>query len=164
EVRGDRVDPRRELLGLVEAVQVPEHPDEDLLHELLRALALADRAVHEVEQPALVAVDEGAERLGIAGEMPLHHLGVGELVEGLPLQGPHAGLRGELEDCSHKALRVRTETWTARRCLPLPDVFGMNRTAGPLFATHCAADASSDTRVAATPPLSTGGDTLWYRS
>jgi len=91
-------------------VQVPEHADKDLLHEVLGSLAVADRPVHEVEQPALVAVDERAECLGIAGEMPLHHLGVGKLVERLPLQRPRAGLRGELEHCSHKTLRVRTET------------------------------------------------------
>src|SRR5205809_3427358 len=62
QVRGDRVDPRRELLGLIEPVEVAEHADEHLLHEVLSPFAVADRPVDEVEQAGLVAVDQGPER------------------------------------------------------------------------------------------------------
>src|SRR5438128_107158 len=103
QVRRDRVDPRRELLGLVEAVQVPEHPDEHLLHQVLGPLPVPDGPVDEIEQPRLIAVDQGAERLGVATEVALHHLAVVELVERCPLQRPRAPpwLRGESEDRPH---------------------------------------------------------------
>src|SRR5687767_3928195 len=65
QVGGDRVDPRRELLGLVEPVEVSEYAYEDLLHQVLRALPVTDCSVDEIEQPGLIAVHEGAERLGV---------------------------------------------------------------------------------------------------
>src|SRR3989442_7533638 len=43
QVRGDRIDPRRELLGLVEPVQVAKYADKHLLHEVFSPLAIADR-------------------------------------------------------------------------------------------------------------------------
>src|SRR6267154_200254 len=66
QVRRDGVDPGRKLLGLVEAVEVPEHADKDLLHEVLRPLAVSNGPIDEVEQPGLVAVHQGAEGLRVA--------------------------------------------------------------------------------------------------
>src|SRR5581483_4340795 len=41
QVRRDRIDPGRKFLGLIEPVQMPEHPDKDFLHQVFRALAVA---------------------------------------------------------------------------------------------------------------------------
>src|SRR5688500_3616022 len=62
EVRRNGVGPRRELLGPIEAVQVSVHPDEDFLHEILGAVAIADRPIYEVEQTRLVTLHEFLER------------------------------------------------------------------------------------------------------
>src|SRR5438034_4318406 len=104
QVRRDRVDPGRELLGLVEPVQVPESADEDFLDEVLGPFAVPDRAVNEIEQPGLIAVDQGAERLMVAGQVFEHHLAIVELVKRLALQraGGDGGLCLPFEGCSHK--------------------------------------------------------------
>src|SRR6267143_184484 len=108
QVRRDGVDPRREFLRLIEPVQVAEHPDEHFLHQVLGPLPVPDRPVDEIEQARLVAVDQGAERLGIAAEVALHHLAVVELVERRPLQRPHTRLARQFEDCPHTRSRSRT--------------------------------------------------------
>src|SRR5207247_10342135 len=102
QVRRDRVDPGRELLGLVEPVQVPEYADEDLLDQVLGPLAVPNRAVNEIEQPGLVAVDQGPERLMVAGQVLEHHLAIVELVKRLALQRPggDGGLGLPFEGCS----------------------------------------------------------------
>src|SRR5215831_18129729 len=76
QVRGDRVDPGRKLLRLVEAMQVPEHADEHLLYEVFCALTVPDSAVDETQQPALVAIHQRAEGLWVARQMPLHDMGI----------------------------------------------------------------------------------------
>src|SRR2546426_11367118 len=111
QVRRDRVNPRREFLGLVEPVQVPEHPDEHFLHQVLGPLPVPDRAVDEVEQARLVAVDQGAERLRVASEVALRHLAVVEIVERRPLQRPRARLAREFEDCPHARSLSRMAAW-----------------------------------------------------
>src|SRR5882762_5087813 len=81
EVGCDRVDPGREFLGLVETVQVTEHPDEDFLHQILSPLAVADRPIDEVEEAGLIAVDESPEGLGLTSQMPHHDLAVVQLMQ-----------------------------------------------------------------------------------
>src|SRR2546425_8476907 len=81
QVRGDRVDPRRELLGLIEPVEVAEHTDEHLLHEVFSPFAVADRSVDEIEEASLVAVDQGPERLGVARQMLQYQAPVVQLVQ-----------------------------------------------------------------------------------
>src|SRR5438477_5316912 len=70
QVRGDRVDPGGEFLRLVEPVQVAEDPDEHFLHEVFGPLAVANRAIDEVQQTGLIPVDEGAEGLRLTSEVP----------------------------------------------------------------------------------------------
>src|SRR6185437_11613424 len=61
QIRGDRIDPGRELSGPVEPVEVSVYPNEDLLHEILSALPVSNGAVDEVQQPSLVALDQFLE-------------------------------------------------------------------------------------------------------
>src|SRR6185437_15982689 len=62
EVRRDGVHPGRELLRAVEAMEMPVHPDEDFLYQVFRLLTIADRAINEVQEARLVALDELLER------------------------------------------------------------------------------------------------------
>src|SRR5439155_395455 len=91
QVRGDRIDPGGELLRLVETVQMAEDPDEYLLHQVLGPLTVPDRAVDEVEQSGLVAVDERTERLGVARQVLEHEPAVVQLVERLALPRARGG-------------------------------------------------------------------------
>ena len=50
-------------------------PDEGLLHQVLGALAIADHAVDEVEQPDPIAVHDLAEGPGIAVEVADDEIG-----------------------------------------------------------------------------------------
>src|SRR2546426_6902385 len=127
QVRRDRVDPGRELLGLVEPVQVPEYADEDLLDQVLGSVAVSDRAVDEIEQPGLVAVDQGAERLMVAGQVLEHHLTLVKLVQRLALQraGGDGGLCLPFEGCSHKTgsvVSARNHPGTGRDLLLRSDL------------------------------------------
>ena len=61
EVGRDRVDPGRELLARVKPVEMARHPDERLLHEVLRPLAIPDHAVREIQEPSMVAPDDLTE-------------------------------------------------------------------------------------------------------
>src|SRR5438045_5241318 len=45
QIRRDRINPRRELFGLIEAVQMPEHPDEDFLYQVFRPFPVTDGTV-----------------------------------------------------------------------------------------------------------------------
>src|SRR5947207_72820 len=103
QVRGNRVDPGGELLRLVEAVQMPEYPDEHLLYQVFGALPVPDRAVDEVEQSGLVAVDERAECLGVPRQVLEHQPAVVQLVERLALPRAWGGRGWGLlfEGCSH---------------------------------------------------------------
>src|SRR5438477_10002746 len=83
QVRRDGVDPARALLGLLEAVELTEHAEEDLLHEVLRALPVSNGPIDEVEQPGLVAVYQGAEGLGVARQVLKHQPAVVKLVQRL---------------------------------------------------------------------------------
>src|SRR5580765_4972771 len=85
QIRGDRVNPGRKLLGLIEAMQVAENANEHLLYEVFGALPVTDGAIHEVQQARLVTVDTGTERLRFSSQMPHHHLAVIELVQRLAL-------------------------------------------------------------------------------
>src|SRR6185503_4424697 len=76
QVRGNGVDPCRELLRPVEAMDVPVDPDEDLLNEILRLFPIADRAVDEVQQPRLIALDELLKRPLLASEKRRHDCAV----------------------------------------------------------------------------------------
>src|SRR3989475_7888529 len=118
QVRGDRVDPRRELLGLVEAMQVPEHADEDLLHEVLGALPVPDGPVDEVQETGLIAIHQGTERLGVPPQVLEHEPPVVELVERAALE-PAPGRDGfslPFEDGSHDHVPgFRAATVWARR-------------------------------------------------
>src|SRR5204863_182139 len=87
EVRGDRVDPGRELLRLVEPVQVPKDPDEHLLNQVFGPFPVPDGSIDEIEQASLVTVDQRAERLGVARQVLEHQSPVVELVQRPPLQG-----------------------------------------------------------------------------
>src|SRR5438105_4733134 len=133
QVRGNRVDPGGELLRLVEAVQMPEYPDEHLLYQVFGALPVPDRAVDEVEQSGLVAVDERAECLGIARQVLEHQPAVVQLVERLALPGAWGGRRwGRLfEDCSHdtgSVVSVRNVPDLREDGSIVPQVYGTNRT------------------------------------
>src|SRR5215510_13967746 len=66
QIRGDGVDPGRKLLRTIEAVEVPIHPDEYLLHEVLSLLAIPDRTEHKVQQAGLIPLDQLLERTLIA--------------------------------------------------------------------------------------------------
>src|SRR5258706_8405951 len=72
---------------LVETVQVPEHADEDLLHQIFSPFSVADRAVDEIEQAGLIAVDQRSERLGGAPQVPHHDVAIVQLLQNLALQG-----------------------------------------------------------------------------
>src|SRR4029077_244616 len=100
----------RKLLGLVEAVQMTEHADEDFLHQILGPLAIPDAAIDEVEQAGLVAVHQGAEGLGIARQVSLRETAVVELT-----QRPAVADARRLEGwCGHRTLRpsIRRTTIT----------------------------------------------------
>src|SRR5687767_4482514 len=73
QVRGDRVDPGRELLRPIEPVQVPVHADENLLHEVLRPLPVADGAEYEVQETSLVALDELLKSSLLPAQKCPHH-------------------------------------------------------------------------------------------
>src|SRR5207245_650486 len=102
-------------------------------------LPVPDRAVDEVEQARLVAVDQGAERLRVASEVALRHLTVVEIVERRPLQRPRARLAREFEDCPHARSLSRMAAWDPLGPrLPFLSLFpwhGMKHTAGPDGAT-----------------------------
>src|SRR6266702_7224808 len=112
EVRRDSVDPGRELFRLIEAVEMPEHADKDLLHEVLRPFPVSNGPIDEVEQPGLVAVHQGAEGLGVAREGLKHQAASVQLVQRLALEGArrHDYLAIPLEGCWHGALLVRAFT------------------------------------------------------
>src|SRR5438094_626772 len=112
QVRRDGVDPGRELLGLVEAVEMTEHADEDLLHEVLRALPVSNGPIDEVEQPGLVAVYQGAEGLGVARQVLQHQPAVVKLVQRLALERARRRdcLALPREGCSHGPLHVQAGT------------------------------------------------------
>src|SRR5882724_8110352 len=112
QVRRDGVDPSRKLLGLVEAVEVPEHTDKDLLHEVLRPLPVSNGPIDEVEQPGLVAVHQGTEGLVVAREVLKHQPAIVQLVQRLALEGARRRdyLAIPLESCWHGALPVRACT------------------------------------------------------
>src|SRR5881398_3097802 len=115
QVRRDGVDPGRELLGLVEAVEMTEHADEDLLHEVLRALPVSNGPIDEVEQAGLVAVYQGAEGWGAARQVLEHQPAVVKLVQRLALERARRRdcLALPREGCSHGPLHVEA------RALPL---------------------------------------------
>src|SRR2546430_637812 len=112
EVRRDSVNPGRELFGLIEAVEMPEHADKDLLHEVLRPFPVSNGPIDEVEQPGLVAVHQGAEGLVVAREVLKHQPAIVQLVQRLALEGArrHDYLAIPLEGCWHGALPVRACT------------------------------------------------------
>src|SRR3989441_8360258 len=112
QVRRDGVDPGRELLGLVEAVEMTEHADKDLLHEVLRPLPVSNGPIDEVEQAGLVAVHQGAEGLGVAREVLKHQPAIVQLVQRLALERARRRdyLAIPLEGCWHGALPVRACT------------------------------------------------------
>src|SRR6266699_1573229 len=85
------------------AVVAGELPDALIDRFLEVALAVPDRAVDEIEQSGLVAVDERAEGLPIARQVLEHQPAVVQLVERLALPGAWRGRgRGLLfEGCSH---------------------------------------------------------------
>jgi hypothetical protein len=70
---------------LIESVQVPEDSNEDLLHQVLRPLAIPDRPIDEVQKPGLIPVDDRTEGLSITAQVTLHQLTVVELMERLAL-------------------------------------------------------------------------------
>src|SRR5438876_1158843 len=83
-------------LGVALPLELPQYEH--------RPFAVPDRAVNEIEQPGLIAVDQGAERLMVAGQVFEHHLAIVELVKRLALQraGGDGGLCLPFEGCSHK--------------------------------------------------------------
>ena len=56
EIARNRIDPGRELLRRVEAVQVPRHPDERFLHQVLRAIAIPGLPGDEVDEPVPIPI------------------------------------------------------------------------------------------------------------
>jgi hypothetical protein len=66
-------------------VEVPEHPNEHFLDEIFRTLAITDRAIDEIEEARLIAVDQGAEGLRVTAEVAKDELTIGQLVERLAL-------------------------------------------------------------------------------
>ena len=86
-------------------MEVAEHTDEHLLHEVFSPFAVADRSVDEIEEASLVAVDQGPERLGVARQMLQYQAPVVQLVQRPTFQcaGTHDGGRVPLEGCSHQA-------------------------------------------------------------
>src|SRR5437879_12850511 len=103
-------------------MQVPEHPDEHLLDEVLGALPVPDGPVDEVEEAGLIAVYQGTERLGVSPQVLEHEPPVVELVERAALE-PAPGRDGfrfsfgdVLEDGSHDRVPwFLAETEWARR-------------------------------------------------
>src|SRR4051812_16071560 len=58
QIRCNRIYPGGELLRAVESMNVPVHPDEDFLDQILGLLAIPDRSINEVQQPGLIALDQ----------------------------------------------------------------------------------------------------------
>src|SRR5688572_10709115 len=81
EVARDRVDPRRELLRRVEAMEVARHPDERFLDQVLGAVCVAGLTGDEVDEALAVPVVELPERTGHALEMGRDELLVLQLLE-----------------------------------------------------------------------------------
>ena len=81
KVARDRVDPGRELLALVESLQVPVHADERLLHEILTPLTISDGPVDEVDEPLVVTANQLTKSPGIAIERRLHDFRIAQLTE-----------------------------------------------------------------------------------
>jgi len=69
EIRGNGINPGRKLLRLVEAGEMTMHANEDFLHQVFSALPVTDGPIDEVEQPALIAIDQLLKRLRIAIQM-----------------------------------------------------------------------------------------------
>ena len=78
QVARDRIDPGRKFLALVEALQVPVHPHERFLDQVLRSLPIAHRTVYEVDQAGIVAIDQFPEGALLALQEALNHLTVRE--------------------------------------------------------------------------------------
>src|SRR4029077_17035021 len=153
EVGRDGIDPGRELLGLIEAVEMPEHADKDLLHEVLRPLPVSNGPIDEVQQPGLVAVYQGAEGLGVAREVLKHQPAIVQLVQRLALEGArrHDYLAIPLEGCWHRALPVQACTSSYIR-------YGTNRTRRINHVTIGVATASPAQRRGGTTRPSSSGD------
>ena len=62
-------------------MQVPIHPHEGLLDQVLGSLAVSHGAVDEVHEPVVVPPDQLAEGTLLAVEESLHDLAVGELLQ-----------------------------------------------------------------------------------
>lgn len=50
------------------------HPDESFLNEVFGPFAIADNAVHKVQEPDLIALDDDVECASRTGEVCLHEL------------------------------------------------------------------------------------------
>src|SRR5690606_24067721 len=89
------------LLRLVEPVQVPVHPDERLLHQILRPVTVPDRPIDEVQQPDLVPPHQLAERPLLAREELRDQTAVVQFLQGLRPR-PDLALRGSPHDVDHR--------------------------------------------------------------
>ena len=84
QVARDRVDPRRELLGRIEPVQVTVHAYECLLDQVFGAIAVSDRAVDEVQQTGVIALSELVEGVPPAVQVLRYQRRVIQLLEVRP--------------------------------------------------------------------------------
>jgi len=79
--------------------------------EILRAFAVPDDAMHKVEEVCLMAVYQGAERLGIAIEVAFHQMTVIERVR-RRRDGGHNDFRNCTRSVRSCGLRCRFSTRT----------------------------------------------------
>src|SRR5690606_29923062 len=125
--------PRRELLRLVEAVQVTVHAYERLLDQILGALAITDRAVDEVQQPDVVPSDQLVESALLAGEERRHEAAVIQLPDRQRLRRrvhrPHPGLRDVRHGSPLRTLSGIGEP-DPRRAFTAADHFGLTQHRG----------------------------------
>ena len=71
EVRDDPIEPRREVVAEIEAVEAPEHPQEGLLCEVLRILVGGHQVPGHAVRPALMALDQTPEGVLLSRLRPL---------------------------------------------------------------------------------------------
>src|SRR5688572_6774757 len=81
QVRTDRVDPGRELLVLVEPMQVSRHADEGFLNQILRPIPVASLPRNKLNQPVAIPVIQLGKGAWVAIQVPGYELAVTEETE-----------------------------------------------------------------------------------
>ena len=87
-VRGDAIDPGRESVSRIEAIEGLVDTDEHVLRHVQRHVRITDHAIDEIHDLPLMSSDQLAEQLLVPGQDLLHQFLVGRRLDGqLPAIG-----------------------------------------------------------------------------